>query len=52
LKTVEAFKARINERERRPQGEKLIRQEIHGELVHEIAVGVPLVDGPSVTLRR
>ncbi len=52
LETVEAFKTGINESEGDHRGSSEIRQDVHGELVHEIAVGVPLTDGSGVTLGR
>ena len=52
LGTVEAFKARINEREGHHRGRRGVRQQIHWELVDEIAIGMPLADGTGVTLCR
>src|SRR5713101_8211909 len=52
LETVEAFEAGINEREGGHRGRRGIRQEEHGKLVDEIAVGEPLADGSGVTLGR
>jgi len=52
LETLEAFKARVNKGEGDHRGKSRIRKEIHGELVHKIAIGMPLADGTSVTLGR